>query len=137
MEVTSARIRMMSSGRIPGSPPTIKAIRDKDILPDERPHTISSAYERNHARAALTSHTFEQPSGQHVCSMPTTPNSCHSSNWLLRSRPHSIVRDGEIPEIFHCCMERSGAVICAVPEDVSDSNKIYAVPSAGDVTSRE
>ena len=38
----------------------------------ERPHTISTAYERSHARPALTAHTFEAPATSQTA--PATPN---------------------------------------------------------------
>ena len=40
----------------------------------ERPHTISTAYERSHARPALTAHTFDAPPPTTSQTAPATPN---------------------------------------------------------------
>ena len=40
----------------------------------ERPHTISTAYERSHARPPLTTHTFEPPLPTTSQTAPATPN---------------------------------------------------------------
>ena len=59
----------------------------------ERPHTISTAYERIHHRPALTSQTFEPPDGalQHSQTAPPTPSpSPYARPVISQGRPQSL-----------------------------------------------
>lgn len=50
---------------------TLQFERAASAIVSDRPHTISSAYERGHQRPALTVYTFQAPDGSH--SQPASP----------------------------------------------------------------
>lgn len=119
----------------PGSPP-LRISRQRDLC-DERPHTISSAYERNHARSALTSNTF-QPPPFHVNSVPTTPNPHIMCMRAVRTRPHSLIRNVELAKLF----ERGEAMIRRQDEtgmtasvDSSIANRLQNMQSTAGISS--
>ncbi|XP_015190180.1 PREDICTED: MTSS1-like protein isoform X2 [Polistes dominula] len=86
---------------------------------NERPHTISSAYEKGHQRPALSVYTFQAPDqeGNNCChSQPASPvsssSSCSSSNQQL-SRIQLRRNNGNRPPIPNRCssLERPSAVV--------------------------
>jgi len=79
---------------------SLSGIRTR-LIADDRPHTISSGYERVHSRPALTFQTFE-PHMAHSETSSTCTAANHSSNLhrtegaaprsLPKPRPHSLAR---------------------------------------------
>uniref|UniRef100_A0A1B6CYE7 IMD domain-containing protein n=1 Tax=Clastoptera arizonana TaxID=38151 RepID=A0A1B6CYE7_9HEMI len=62
---------------------TLQFERAASAIMNERPHTISTAYERGHQRPALTVYTFHAPEGCH--SQPSSPGG-HTANVLSPSQ---------------------------------------------------
>ncbi|XP_043685474.1 protein MTSS 2-like isoform X2 [Vespula pensylvanica] len=90
---------------------------------NERPHTISSAYEKGHQRPALSVYTFQAPDqeGNNCChSQPASPvsssSSCSSSNQQL-SRIQLRRNNGNRPPIPNRCssLERPSATVKTEP----------------------
>lgn len=91
-------MKSSDSGHWPLSPP-LRISRQREIS-DDRPHTISSVYERSHSRSALCPQTFHPLSSQ-GSSVPTTPNPhITSMRRPSRIRPHSLVRNVELAELL-------------------------------------
>ncbi|XP_035717902.1 protein MTSS 2-like isoform X2 [Vespa mandarinia] len=90
---------------------------------NERPHTISSAYEKGHQRPALSVYTFQAPDqeGNNCChSQPASPvsssSSCSSSNQQL-SRIQLRRNNGNRPPIPNRCssLERPSTTVKTEP----------------------
>ncbi|KAK2588932.1 hypothetical protein KPH14_001787 [Odynerus spinipes] len=90
---------------------------------NERPHTISSAYEKGHQRPALSVYTFQAPDqeGNNCChSQPASPvsssSSCSSSNQQL-SRIQLRRNNGNRPPIPNRCssLERQTTTVKTEP----------------------
>lgn len=66
---------------------TIQFERAANAIISERPHTISSAYEKGHQRPALTVYTFQAP--DQSLSQPASPVTAPSSTESSTITPHS------------------------------------------------
>lgn len=71
---------------------------------NERPHTISSTYEKNHQRPALSVYTFQAPDTNCCYSQPASPVSSPLSNLQLsRVQSHKKSASGIRPPIPSRC----------------------------------
>jgi len=71
----------------PGQPPGLPAHLPSPGFPEMRPHTISSAYERYHARSALSTATFEPPPPPPPALRAPPPSLVHRPPLMHTHRP--------------------------------------------------